>query len=310
MVAKTDDTSPCALRRHMTRWLWCPSPPLPIMVRGKPWGAMLIATFGPTTEWAGRTITRNGETFILENHGQITASNVMEYDEQGLLVWVSEGTRAWVGSRAKASDARRIPDLRSSPASGWLEAAAKHHAAGNHTEALHALRLVRSGYRLDPTEALTLRELASSIRATGNPQFLARCDQLVAIADAPAAQAKPHRQISALSIIGALLVIIGLIVVASAIGTDVSVPTGDYGERVNNIGLMNDQHNAIIGGLVVAVIGGVMVVIPYIRRGSGGSPRRALVTDERKCPYCAETIKAEAIVCRFCNRDVSQGTAG
>ncbi len=26
--------------------------------------------------------------------------------------------------------------------------------------------------------------------------------------------------------------------------------------------------------------------------------------DERTCPWCAETIKAAAIICRFCNRDV------
>lgn len=46
---------------------------------------MIVATFGPTTAWIGKTITREGDVFILEDHGPISAEAIMEYDRQGHL---------------------------------------------------------------------------------------------------------------------------------------------------------------------------------------------------------------------------------
>ncbi len=40
-----------------------------------------------------------------------------------------------------------------------------------------------------------------------------------------------------------------------------------------------------------------------------GAPFTVKRPDTRKCPYCAEEIKAEAIVCRFCNRSLVDGGA-
>jgi hypothetical protein len=54
---------------------------------------MLIATFGPATGRVGKKITHEGEVFVLERHGPISAADVMEYDRQGHLVWVNDGTR-------------------------------------------------------------------------------------------------------------------------------------------------------------------------------------------------------------------------
>ena len=64
---------------------------------------MLVATFGPTTGWAGKTITREGETFILQDHGPISVQDVMTYDGQGHLIWATDGTRAWVASLGRAN---------------------------------------------------------------------------------------------------------------------------------------------------------------------------------------------------------------
>jgi hypothetical protein len=70
-------------------------------------GAVIIATFGPTTAWVGKSITFDDEQFTLEGHGPITAADVMEYDRQGHLTWATEGTRAWVGAKARPASASR-----------------------------------------------------------------------------------------------------------------------------------------------------------------------------------------------------------
>src|SRR5271154_4265386 len=38
---------------------------------------------------------------------------------------------------------------------------------------------------------------------------------------------------------------------------------------------------------------------------SADSKQMRLRGDARTCPWCAETIKSAAVICRFCNRDVS-----
>jgi hypothetical protein len=35
----------------------------------------------------------------------------------------------------------------------------------------------------------------------------------------------------------------------------------------------------------------------------------AIVEETKTCPYCAETIKKDAVVCRFCNYDLRTGTS-
>ena len=70
-----------------------PAIPPPARPTGR---SQVVATFGPTSAWVGRTITYDNGQFVLEGHGPITPEAVLTHDWQGHLVWPYEGLRKWV----------------------------------------------------------------------------------------------------------------------------------------------------------------------------------------------------------------------
>ncbi len=102
---------------------------------------MVIATFGPTTGWAGRTITYDDGRLILTGHGEILAAHVVDYDRQGHLVWPYGEMRAWVYSLAgpRADD----------PRERLLGAIAAATKAGEKAEAVRQLAEVSDGQDAD-----------------------------------------------------------------------------------------------------------------------------------------------------------------
>jgi hypothetical protein len=237
---------------------------------------MLIATFGPTTEWVGKTIIREGDVFLLEDHGPVSARDVMEYDKQGHLVWADVGTRAWVGSLALAAPA--------APATiqqfGVLPLYLRQHSE----QAQDAGQSVNSSSRVTPYKSPDGRT-----------------------------QGQVSASIIGLLLLIVGLGVAGYFLAFFDVSVPVDYQASDYGfpDRVNNIGLMADRNNGIVIGFALAIGGGVLMVIGRKRTRPQLAPSTAEPTAvsaapvKGACNACGGLMDVGVAYCPHCGQKLS-----
>lgn len=96
-----------------------------------------------------------------------------------------------------------------------------------------------------------------------------------------------------MKIFGIALLVLGLIALIIGFNIDTTVATSSsrFSDRVHNIGLMNEKQNVIIFSIAMLIIGAFFV-------------SRTGLSRTRKCPFCAEPIKIDAKICRYCHNEL------
>jgi DNA polymerase-3 subunit epsilon len=127
--------------------------------------SLLIAVFNQTTGWSGRTITYEEaqRQFTLQDHGPITAQDVLGYDVQGQLDWAREELREWVRDFAEWEGGSSPQTQAADPLSS--------ESAGSSGEAIAALQAepaeTQEAARQQLVEALRLAQTASDRERQG-----------------------------------------------------------------------------------------------------------------------------------------------
>ncbi len=101
--------------------------------------------------------------------------------------------------------------------------------------------------------------------------------------------------------LGILVLILGLIGIVLSIQMDTSVASYG-GARINNLGLMSFQQNLVFICSSITIVGVFLIVMAG--RSDGLNNTSDQNQSVRECPFCAEKIKSQAVLCRYCGKDV------
>ncbi len=238
---------------------------------------MIVATFGPSTAWVGKTIAYDEGRFTLEDVGQIAAQAVIDYDRQGHLQWAYDGLREWAygvaGQALPASAgvpiapvAAATPVAPIAPAAAVAPVAPVTPGSGSEVVASDVVQSVVPGAASKPTPG---REAAAAALTPAVTQVMPAAAQPTPVVTQPAAAQATPAGAGGKSRRG-WFIIAGVAILALLIGVVVA-----GGRPRDGLGV---AFTLLAAAALVALIVAAVKPAAFGRMFSGTRPRTLLIT--------------------------------
>ena len=72
--------------------------------------------------------------------------------------------------------------------------------------------------------------------------------------------------------------------------------------------IASGKGNSGCGGFALGVLLGPIGILIALFSSDNEKVKRQRSGDTKKCPYCAEYVKEDAVVCKHCGRDLTAGS--
>jgi len=108
-----------------------------------------------------------------------------------------------------------------------------------------------------------------------------------------------------LLVLGVIISIAGIVSIVNGVNLNNSL--AHQFQSIFSSGTTDPGTTYIVFGVIGLIIGVIMIIVGITKKNETGNNIFSNIGTSKMCPFCANDIKMEAIICQFCGKNLPNG---